>query len=257
MSKSKAVLFGLNYGYNPQMQLYGCVNDVKNMAAHLKTIGVTDCELYTDDTNRAGTSAAGIVNRLTKLASESYSQNLEFVWIHYSGHGTFIQDRNGDEKDGRDECIVPSDVLTKGVITDDMINSILSKFNPKTRVICIFDCCHSGTICDLTYSWEGIQSRTNENPKCNTNARIVSISGCLDTEYSADTWDATRRMYAGAMTTELLNVLQSSIYVSRVKKTQKTVFTLITELRNRLKQKGFQQVPKLTSSYNLASAPFL
>jgi len=257
MSKSKAVLFGLNYGYDPRLRLAGCINDVKNTAQYLRSIGLQDCETITDDTNRAGTTAQGIMTRLTRLAAESYRNNLGFIWIHFSGHGTFVPDRNSDERDGRDECIVPSDVFTRGVISDDMINTIIGRFNPRSRIVCIFDCCHSGSICDLKFSWEGAQNRVVENFRCKAKGRVVSISGCLDNQYSADSWDSVRRMMAGAMTSELLNTLQSDSYIGITRTARKTVFDLVAELRRRLQQKGYQQVPKLASNYDLSRAPFL
>ena len=245
---SRAVLFGLNYNYDSSARLYGCINDVKNMSQYLSKIGYS-CEVYTDDTDRIRTSAHGIVNRLLLLARESYSQKLKKIWIHFSGHGTQVPDFNRDEKDGRDECIVPSDFRTRGVISDDVINAIFKQFSPMTKVVCVFDCCHSGSICDLRYGWEGKNSRQIDNPKCQARTNVLSISGCMDNQYSADTWDTKRNMPAGAMTSELLNLLQSRSKID--------VFTLVQELRKNLLAKGYTQMPKLTSSYNLVSDPNL
>jgi hypothetical protein len=255
---NRAVLFGLNYGTDPDARLYGCVNDVKNVASFLKKEGMR-CDVYTDDnvSTRGFTTAQGITTRLQALARESRTHRLKLVWIHFSGHGTRKLDFGRDEKDGYDECIVPSDFKTRGVISDDIINSILSQFNPTTRIICIFDCCHSGTICDTRFSWETPRSFVVENDKCKIRAKTLSISGCLDSQYSADTWDSKRRMYAGAMTSELLNVLESSVYFSLNKRINKTVFKLIDDLRIRLKNAGQEQIPKLTSTYDLSSEPFM
>jgi len=245
---SRAVLFGLNYAHEPNARLFGCINDVRNMSQYLTRLGYK-CDVYTDDKNRFDTSARGIINKLLLLARESYDKRLTKIWIHYSGHGTQIPDFNKDEKDGRDECIVPSDFRFSGFITDDVINAIFKQFNPMTKVICVFDSCNSGSVCDLRYAWEGRNFREQDNPKCQARAKVLSISGCLDNQYSADTWDSVRKMAAGAMTSELLNVLQSRRDID--------AFTLVTEIRNRLRQKGYTQIPKLTSSFDLRSSPFL
>ena len=252
------VLFGLNYDYLPGAKLFGCVNDVKNTATYLEKAGVT-CEVYTDDNPRTRpfTTAQGIVNRLNILANDTRRRNIRLVWIHFSGHGTQIMDRNRDEKDGMDECLVPSDVMTAGVITDDVINGILARFNPNTRVICVFDCCHSGTICDMAYSWEGPRKFQLENRNCRVKGKVFSISGCLDSQYSVDTWDSKRRMAAGAMTSELLNCLESGHYFSLRTRLRRTVFDLVAELRHRLRKSGHQQIPKLASSFNLSNEPFM
>jgi hypothetical protein len=254
---TRAVLFGLNYETDPDARLHGCVNDVKNVATFLRKEGMT-CDVYTDDTpaTRPFTTSQGIVNRLQALAKESTTHRLRLVWIHFSGHGTQSMDFNRDEKDGRDECIVPSDYKTRGVIRDDVINSILARFNPATRVICVFDCCHSGTICDTRFSWERNVS-TVENTTCRIRAKTIAISGCLDTQYSVDTWDSKRRMFAGAMTSELLNVLESGVYFSLNRRITRTVFDLVQELRSRLMKSGQAQIPKLTSTHNLVPEPFM
>ena len=73
------------------------------------------------------------------------------VYFYYSGHGTQVPDRNGDEKDGRDEALLPSDAhlhQSRGLvnaITDDELDHrfrLLSNRN----VISIFDSCNSGTV---------------------------------------------------------------------------------------------------------------
>lgn len=255
---SIGVLFGLNYDYLPDAKLFGCVNDVKNMAAHLGKVGLP-CEVYTDDNPRTRpfTTARGIINRLQNLARETRRKHIRLVWLHFSGHGTQVIDRTRDEKDGMDECLVPSDVMTAGVISDDMINTILAQFNPNTRVICVFDCCHSGTMCDMGYSWDGPKNFQIENKNCKIKAKVISISGCLDTQYSADTWDPKRRMAAGAMTSELLNCLEAGSYFSLQSRIRRTTFDLIVELCQRLKRNGYTQIPKLASSFNLANEPFM
>lgn len=245
---SKAVLFGLNYEYDANARLFGCINDVKNMSRYLTTAGY-NCEVYTDDIDRRGTSAVGIVNRLLMLARETYSQKLTRVWIHFSGHGTRVPDFNRDELDGADECIVPSDFRVRGVVTDDTINAIFKQFSPNTKVVCVFDCCHSGTICDLRFSWETGRLRVQENPRCQARAKVVSISACADTEYAADTWDPVRSMAAGAMTSEVLNVLQGN------RSTVVNAFNLVERTRINLRNKGYAQVPRLTSSFNLVAEP--
>ena len=133
--KSKAILFGLNYINTPSARLYGCINDVKNMAKFLKEEAKYDVvKEYTDEHSMSKVTGNYIINSIYKLAIDSHRYNLDRVWIHYSGHGCAINDRDGDEKDGKDECIVPAD-YHNGVITDDLIKRVLRYFNKKTKVI--------------------------------------------------------------------------------------------------------------------------
>lgn len=71
----------------------------------------------------------------------------DVVYIHYSGHGSQVQDLNGDEPDDQlDETIVPADGRTEGVpdITDDELEEILSRLKTPKAVV-VLDSCHSGT----------------------------------------------------------------------------------------------------------------
>ncbi len=251
MSKRQAVLFGLNYSYDANARLNGCINDVNNMADYLKTVGF-NCRSYTDDKDLFSTSARGMIQRISEVAQESFRNNLQMVWIHYSGHGTFIRDLNGDEKDGKDECLVPSDYKTTGVIPDDIINAVLSQFNPKTKVVCAFDACHSATIGDARFSWEGSTKFSIENLRCKIPGKVITISGCLDDQTSADAYNILRtQKFEGAMTSCLLLTLKES------KAYHKNIFTVVDVLRRKLKERRFVQVPKLCSTFNLNSDKIL
>jgi len=247
-ARSKAVLFGLNYAHTADLKLEGCVNDVINMSRYLSQFGIP-CELYTDDneTTMASTTGKGIVTKLYELAAESFKQNLEFVWIHYSGHGSYLADRSGDELDRRDEALVPTDFQQSGLISDDYLQSIFRCFNPKTRVVCVFDCCHSGTIGDIKFSWEGSPPRpTVENARCLARAPIITLSGSLDNQTAADAYNVLRdNKFSGAMTSSLL------IALTRAPQLRSNVVNLLGAVRSLLKQMRFQQVPKLCSTYDL------
>lgn len=249
--KSKGLLFGLNYAYDTTGAcLNGCINDVNAMTNFLKTNFAMPCEVITDDVNKAGCSAMAMIQRLYQLSAESYSEDLDLVWIHYSGHGSYIRDANSDERDGMDECLVPSDYATAGLIPDDYICQLFRLFNPKTRVICVFDCCHSGTIGDVKYSWEGPRSVNVENIVCTVPARVITLSGCLDSQTSADAFNVLGdNRHIGALTACLLLALQQNVAA------RKNVFTMVSEVRKQLSSRGFAQKAKLCSSHNLALDP--
>lgn len=251
--KGRGLLFGLNYDYAPDAKLYGCINDVVNMSFYLKNDLGIPVDIYTDDVDRFNTSGMGIMKRLYELAIKTHTESLDFVWIHYSGHGTNIVDTSKDEADGYDECIVPSDFKTKGVLSDDFIKGVFHHFNPKTRIVCVFDCCHSATICDVKYSWEGPMSAKVENIMCRIPSKMITISGCLDNQTSADAYNIMKNnQYSGALTTCLLRSL-----TTKGNTFNNNVFELIENLRKALKESNFDQVPKLCSTFNLALDPKL
>ena len=75
----------------------------------------------------------------------------DVVYIHYSGHGTQVLDTSGDEFDGLDEALVPSDYVSRHdasrSIIDDEIGLFLARLGKRkpASVFLTFDSCFSGT----------------------------------------------------------------------------------------------------------------
>jgi hypothetical protein len=256
--RARAILFGLNYEHEPDATLRGCTNDVRNMSRMLRDELLPKgsvVQAFCDDNaaQRRDTTAQGILRIMYELAVASHRDSLDLVWIHFSGHGSYIVDRNGDEKDKRDECLVPSDYKKAGVISDDVLHSLFKQFSPNTRVVFICDSCHSGTIGDVKYDWESAQRVTVVNIACTVPAKVLTLSGCMDDQTSADAFNVLGdSTFVGAMTSCLLLVLKETPAV------KSDAFLLLRSLRAKLKERGFQQVPKLCTSYNLIrDRPFL
>jgi len=108
--------------------------------------------------------------------------------FHFSGHGVNVPDAPPmDEDDGMDEAFVtvtpeytvdPDELLIDDVFTE----CLKCYFTPGVAMLCITDCCHSGTIVDVDSNlWdEGHQ--------------VIAISAAMDTETDSDTG------YGGALT---------------------------------------------------------
>jgi metacaspase-1 len=252
MSKYIACLFGINYYASPQCRLNGCINDVVFMGNYLKKNGFSEVQVLTDARGPADTSRLAILSKLADLAARTRADpSIKCVWVHYSGHGTYQPDINRDEDDGVDECLVPSDFQTAGVIRDDILRDVLSSFSPSTRVVFITDACHSATMGDLRYLWQ-ISSPTNASKtlknalRCNSD--VVMISGCKDNQTSADAYNYTTRMYQGALTATLLDALNSdpTLKLDAVK--------LVWIVNALLRRRGFTQVSQLSSSSDLLTS---
>lgn len=141
--KKHALLVGINK-YSNINHLQGCINDVTNVRSILKTFynfNNNEIRVLTDD--RA--TKKNILDRLEGMVKGSKSGDL--LIFHFSGHGSQIRDREGDElKDQLDELICPYDMnWDDGFITDDMLRGILDKLPKGTKMEIILDCCHSGT----------------------------------------------------------------------------------------------------------------
>ena len=141
--KGIALAIGLNeidpshYGTNGK--LAACEADAKDMIAIARKAGF---QLYGNSglmLTRQATRAA--VRKAFEDAAGQLSAGDIFL-VHYSGHGGQVPDRNGDERDGKDETWC----LYDGQLIDDEIYFLLSKFKEGVRVLMTSDSCHSGTV---------------------------------------------------------------------------------------------------------------
>eukprot|EP00656_Telonema_subtile_P057364 TRINITY_DN9410_c0_g1_i1.p1 TRINITY_DN9410_c0_g1~~TRINITY_DN9410_c0_g1_i1.p1 ORF type:complete len:136 (-),score=7.79 TRINITY_DN9410_c0_g1_i1:127-534(-) len=89
----------------------------------------------------------------------------DVFFLHYSGHGSQTKDYDGDEADGLDETLVPVDYKTAGTIVDDDIFEIVCRNLPAgVRLTAVMDCCHSGSLMDLPFSFVA-QGNANGNSR--------------------------------------------------------------------------------------------
>jgi hypothetical protein len=141
--KKQALLVGIN-DYKGINDLQGCLNDVTNVRNILKTffgLSNSDIRLLTD--SRA--TKENILSRLDKMVKSA--KNGDYLIFHFSGHGSQIRDRDGDElADHMDELICPYDMnWDDGFITDDMFREILQQLKKGVMMEILLDSCHSGT----------------------------------------------------------------------------------------------------------------
>ncbi len=102
-------------------------------------------------------SKANILAQLNKLIDQQMKSG-DQLFIHFSSHGQQRKDKNGDELDGLDECIVPYDSPMfyeenkyegERLLSDDELNLIFlrarKKLGKKGHLFVTVDACHSGT----------------------------------------------------------------------------------------------------------------
>ena len=71
----------------------------------------------------------------------------DLVVFAFAGHGSQAWDTNGDEEDGLDETICPTDVIkgnSQNDIPDDELNALL-KGIPSDNIVVVMDNCHAGS----------------------------------------------------------------------------------------------------------------
>lgn len=161
MALYKALLVGIN-AY-PGAPLRGCINDVMQMKDLLQRYyGFPDegIRLLLDEE----ATLAGIKAGLEWLAQDGAESGAVRVF-HFSGHGAYVADQSGDEPDGRDECLVPYDYRSAGMLTDDTLKTLYDRFPRTGNLTLVMDSCHSGSVqkaLDVVYRFLPVSAEEQE-----------------------------------------------------------------------------------------------
>ena len=138
MSK-RALTIGINDYPGTDGDLAGCVNDARDWGAVLGAQGFEVTALL----DAAATRDAMVAQIGDRVAGASAG---DIVIITYSGHGTWVPDRSGDESDGRDEALCPHDIGEGKMLLDDDLHALFDQRPAGVRVVLISDSCHSGSV---------------------------------------------------------------------------------------------------------------
>ena len=234
VKKQTAFLVGINYTGTIN-ELYGCINDTKNVEDLLKNkYNFTNVTLLNDNTPEKPTKQ-NILKGLQALLSNTRPGDTAFFM--FSGHGTCTADLNNDEKDGQDEVIVPIDAYSYNtcIIDDELNRMIRNTLKPGAKLVALFDCCFSGTVLDLRYTY-GYPDNTNQSE---TAGNVYMISGCTDQQLSMDTVAPIngKEMASGALTYAFLTMIKETTIMG----------DLVKKMQTFLKENGYTQFPLLSS----------
>ena len=262
--KRSALLVGIN-DYKGISDLRGCINDVTNMRSILKTyLGFTNKDIRVLVDERA--TKANIIHRLKHMVDKAVPGDL--LVFHFSGHGSQVRDRDGDElKDQMDEILCPWDMnWDNGFITDDTLNDIFRSLKPGVMLEVFLDCCHSGTglrdiglgrpaelgpehptlnrylepPMDIHCRLEGDEDEVKEIKRFKTEnsntLKHVLWAGCMDYQTSADAY--INGSYNGAFTYYMCKHLREThCEIGRN--------ALLKRVRASLKHNRYSQIPQL------------
>jgi hypothetical protein len=258
-----ALLIGINY-IGTSNRLYGCINDVIAMRKYLiEKRGYSPNNitiLRDDDQSFKSPNKKNIIDEFKELIQKANNNKSSEIFFHYSGHGTYDRDNNGDEADGKDEYICPVDL---NCIRDDEIRSLLNNLNNETTLMSVMDCCHSGTIMDLPYLFNQVGGKfkmiqnNSKSYKSLLGKKIYALSGCRDDQTSADAYNVysvlsdsdskfqinNSNRAGGALTSSLLKLLNSNNSLN---------FTnILPKLQTNLKNSYYSQVPLLSTTVEI------
>jgi len=223
----KALLVGINkYPKDLDADLEGCVNDVENMRSLLIKKFKFDPENIRVIINERALRQ-NILDRLYWLLN--YSKSGDELIYHYSGHGSQVRDRNGDElNDHLDEILCPHDLDWENPLSDDILAKLFRQLPSGVFLTMICDACHSGTMTRGLNSKKKVRSKNiippfdirsrsldREMPKnhigkkdIGSSQRHVLLSGCRDDQTSMDTY--INGKYQGAFTWALTKSIKEN-----------------------------------------------
>ena len=243
----KALLIGINYTGTTD-ELYGCINDVESIKERITANGFKDINVLTDLTAKKATRSNILLEFKNLLVNSKEGDLLFFL---YSGHGSYVLDRNKDETDGYDELIVSCDL--QGILDDEFKSMIQTFLKPKVTLFAMFDSCFSGSVLDLKYQYLDsldYEKYTENDKQLDTLGSVFMISGCTDNQTSADA--VINNKASGALTWSLLESLKE-------KKPNGNWRELIKTMRDKLKTSEFEQIPQFSSGtfVNIVEAVFI
>lgn len=134
----RALCIGID-AYPPGATLAGCVNDARSWGTALQSLGFAVEYLFD-----AAASGAGVRQRLQALLDESAAG--DWLALQFAGHGTQLEDVDGDEASGLDQAFVPHDYQDNGCLLDDELYALLVPAARRgVQLRLFFDTCHSGS----------------------------------------------------------------------------------------------------------------
>ena len=248
----KVLLIGINYIESPENRLNGCINDVNNVKTFINKFypKCNQFKILTDDTTNINLKPTrkNIINSINWLVKDL--KKGDSVYFHYSGHGGLTMDLNKDEKSGNDSCIYPiNNGNIEMIIDDELKTRLVNKIPIGSKCFAVLDCCHSGSGLDLRFNINCpnpdklVITQLNNYPK--TKGSVIFLSGCLDTQTSADTVNSVNEP-TGALTNALLDTWNNYGIDIKFKH-------MLWDVRNLLQTRGYEQIPQLSSgnSFNV------
>lgn len=231
MNRRFAVCVGNNYP-NTGVDLNGCVNDANDWSELLASEGY-NVEMMIEARKSQVLDALSALTETVKFGDR--------IVFTFSGHGTWMPDRDGDEADGRDEAMVMAGLDRYDLLLDDELQAVFAALPYGARALILSDSCHSGTVSrlmptaqfgnahqarfpaerrfispielNIPVSYERAVELEKQPASKSRVGGVSLISGCADAEYSWDSWFDDRPN--GAFTRAAIDNYMSGITLGR------------------------------------------
>mmetsp|Transcript_97518 Transcript_97518/g.172657 ORF Transcript_97518/g.172657 Transcript_97518/m.172657 type:complete len:322 (-) Transcript_97518:81-1046(-) len=178
-SKIVSMLFGYDYQYYTRQDPLTATHDVRHMYRILERADQSACTVVCDyDIGSPGFPTKQLFVHYLRGAASKCRPGDWFVFF-YGGHGENMSGSSRIEMFGVDQAFVtptPDGNIAReaSYLVDDQFALALDQcVPPGVKILCLIDCCHSGSICDIdSYRY------THE---------IYCLSACKDDQEAEDT----------------------------------------------------------------------
>jgi len=184
-ARHRALLVGINYHGQAPGELKGCHNDILHMQEYLlqhEEIPAEDILVLMDDGKHHAPTRTSIIRALQHLVA--VSQPGDTVFFQYSGHGGLLSPdynrykqqlssslmsnpKKTNKHSGSraksmvaslckeyDQTLIPVDHSKAGHIRDfSLFHHFVQPMAAGVSVVCLMDCCHSGSVLELPYTY--------------------------------------------------------------------------------------------------------
>lgn len=227
MSRRHALLVGIDRypGFGPEARLAGAVADARAMADVLVArhrFEPRDVRLLLD----AAATRDALVDALEALRRRLRPGDEALV--HFSGHGSQILDREGDEGDGLDETFVPTDsgrgeAENRDLVDDEIHRWAAGVLAVTPRLTLVFDCCHSATLHRRGWRVRAVAPDLRPDPPrpapfpfsepqrdVEVGPRPLVLAACRDDEHALELPPAVAGAARGAFSHHLVEALRDA-----------------------------------------------
>ena len=162
----KALVLGIN-SYKTVSSLRGCVTDTETIKAMLVEVFT-----FPEKNVRALTNEQVVKPEVKKQLAWLFqgAKPGDRVVLHFSGHGSYVADKDGDEDDGRDELIALYDMDfddPNSYLLDDELRAWTDTKPKGVELTIVLDNCNSGTGTRMLLAARpgGAESRARSTPR--------------------------------------------------------------------------------------------
>ena len=204
--KKRSLLIGCNYNHLQGAQLKASHDDVRSMKDYIVNVhGFPDSDdmmtILLDDNEHKQPTFMNITEAFKSLSEES--QPGDAVFIQFSGHGGRVLDSPVDsEAESYDEVIAPSDYNNSGLVRDTLIfKTLLAPMRYGVTVTILIDCCDTGMMLELPYSWSTRADRPDHVAKMtqNDDFSFVRFLKVVKTLYETSTFTQLGNVVGSAL----------------------------------------------------------